>query len=167
MPPPAALAFLACQWAKALGANVIGTVGSQAKADLAMHNGCDHVILYNDEDFVAAVKKITRGELCDVVYGRCWQIDIPGFTRLSQAARNVRLVRQCVRAWCHHSPYRNWPAAARYSRRARLWHITSPSRRDLLEGADTLFAAVISGAMQVPIHHAYALKDAARGAPRS
>ena len=45
------IGLLACQWAKALGANVIGTVGSQEKADLAARNGCDHVILYNDERF--------------------------------------------------------------------------------------------------------------------
>jgi NADPH2:quinone reductase len=62
------IGLLACQWARALGAHVIGTVGSKAKADLALANGCDHVILYNEEDFVARVKQISRGELCDVVY---------------------------------------------------------------------------------------------------
>jgi len=54
------IGLLACQWARALGAHVIGTVGSREKAELAEANGCDHVILYNEEDFVARVKQISR-----------------------------------------------------------------------------------------------------------
>ncbi|WP_332689647.1 quinone oxidoreductase family protein [Bosea sp. (in: a-proteobacteria)] len=57
-----------CQWGKALGATVIGTVGSKEKAELAKANGADHVILYRDEDIAARVKEITGGQLCDVVY---------------------------------------------------------------------------------------------------
>jgi serine/threonine protein kinase len=57
---------------------VIGTVGSQAKADLALANGCDHVILYNNEDFVARVKQISRNELCDVVYDGVGKTTFPG-----------------------------------------------------------------------------------------
>jgi NADPH2:quinone reductase len=60
--------LLACQWAKHLGANVIGTVGSKEKAELAKKNGAHHVILYRDEDFAAKVKEITGGKLCEVVY---------------------------------------------------------------------------------------------------
>src|SRR5215813_8555947 len=62
------IGLIACQWANALGANVIGTVGSKDKAELAKTNGCHHTILYRDEDFVARVKEITGGALCDVVY---------------------------------------------------------------------------------------------------
>ncbi len=62
------IGLLACQWARALGAHVIGTVGSRAKAELAEAAGCDHVIVYTEEDFVARVKQISRNELCDVVY---------------------------------------------------------------------------------------------------
>src|SRR5207342_2154968 len=57
-----------CQWANALGATVIGTVGSKDKAEIAKKNGCHHTILYRDEDFVAKVIEITSGKLCDVVY---------------------------------------------------------------------------------------------------
>jgi NADPH2:quinone reductase len=57
-----------CQWAKALGATVIGTVGSKEKADLARKNGCDYTILYNEQDFVAEVKSITGGKGVPVVY---------------------------------------------------------------------------------------------------
>src|SRR5450631_3623458 len=60
--------LIASQWANALGATVIGTVGTKEKAELARANGCHHTILYRDEDFVARVKEITKGALCDVVY---------------------------------------------------------------------------------------------------
>ena len=60
--------LILCQWANHLGATVIGTVGSKEKAALAKANGCHHTILYRDEDFVAKVKEITSGKLCDVVY---------------------------------------------------------------------------------------------------
>ena len=56
------------QWAKALGATVIGTVGSAEKGKLAKKHGCDHVIDYSKEDFAARVKEITKGALCAVVY---------------------------------------------------------------------------------------------------
>ena len=59
---------IVCQWAKALGATVIGTVGDEAKFSLALDNGCDHVLLHHDPDFVAKVTDITRGKLVDVVY---------------------------------------------------------------------------------------------------
>jgi NADPH2:quinone reductase len=60
--------LLAVQWAKSLGATVIGTVGSAAKADLAKAHGADHVIDYSKEDFVARVKEITDGKGVPVVY---------------------------------------------------------------------------------------------------
>jgi NADPH:quinone reductase-like Zn-dependent oxidoreductase len=72
------IGLLACQWAKALGANVIGTVGSEEKARLAAANGCDHVILYRTENFVERVKQISRGELCDVVYDGVGKDTFPG-----------------------------------------------------------------------------------------
>jgi NADPH:quinone reductase len=155
------IGLLACQWAKALGANVIGTVGSKEKADLAARNGCDHVILYNDNDFVAEVKKITRGDLCNVVYDGVGKVTFPGsldclkplgmFVSFGNASGVV-------------PPF----SISELQRRGSLF-ATRPSlndyiakRRDLLEAADTMFAAVISGSLQVPIHHAYALKDAAK-----
>src|SRR5258708_34095015 len=57
-----------CQWGKALGATVIGTVGSEDKGKIAKENGADHLIYYRTEDFAAKVKEITGGKLCDVVY---------------------------------------------------------------------------------------------------
>jgi NADPH:quinone reductase len=60
--------LIACQWAKALGATVIGTVGSEDKAELARAHGCDHVILYTKEDVPARVRELTGGKGVPVVY---------------------------------------------------------------------------------------------------
>jgi NADPH:quinone reductase len=60
--------LILCQWAKALGATVIGTVGSHEKAKLAKKAGAKHLILYREEDFVARVHEITKGAKCAVVY---------------------------------------------------------------------------------------------------
>ena len=69
---------IACQWAHALGAIVIGTVGSEEKVGLARANHCDHVINYAREDFVARVKEITKGEGVDVVYDSIGKDTFPG-----------------------------------------------------------------------------------------
>src|SRR4051812_11513353 len=69
--------LIASQWANHLGATVIGTVGSKDKAELAKANGCHHTILYRDEDFVARVKDITKGALCEVVYDGIGQTTFP------------------------------------------------------------------------------------------
>jgi NADPH2:quinone reductase len=60
--------LIAMQWAKALGVTVIGTAGSEEKAALARKYGCDHVILYREEDVVTRVREITDGEMVPVVY---------------------------------------------------------------------------------------------------
>ena len=60
--------LIACQWAKHLGATVIGCVGTQEKAELAKAHGCDHPILYRDENVPERVKEITSGEGVPVVY---------------------------------------------------------------------------------------------------
>src|SRR5258708_18321166 len=60
--------LIVCQWAKHLGATVIGTVGDEEKAALAKQNGCDYPILYKHEDFVAKVNELTQGKKLPVVY---------------------------------------------------------------------------------------------------
>ena len=70
--------LILCQWAKALGAHVIGTAGTPEKAALAKKAGAKHVILYRDEDFVERVKAITKGKLCDVVYDGVGKTTFPG-----------------------------------------------------------------------------------------
>ena len=72
------IGLIACQWAKALGATIIGTVGSQEKAELARAHGCTHVVNYRSENFVARVKEITGGAGCDVVYDAIGRDTFPG-----------------------------------------------------------------------------------------
>jgi NADPH2:quinone reductase len=60
--------LIACQWAKSLGATIIGTAGSEAKAKIAKARGCDYPVIYTQEDFVGVVEKATQGEKLPVVY---------------------------------------------------------------------------------------------------
>ena len=69
---------IACQWANHLGATVIGTVGSEEKAEIARGNGCHHVINYRTENFVERVAEITGGRKCDVVYDSVGRDTYPG-----------------------------------------------------------------------------------------
>lgn len=153
------IGLLACQWAKALGANVIGTVGTEEKAKLALANGCDHVILYNQEDFAERVKQISRGELCDVVY------DGVGKDTFAGSLKSLRKRGLFVSFGNASGPVPPFSIAelnnhgSLFATRPKLNDYVG-TRKELMEGADTLFAAVISGTLHVPINHAYALKDA-------
>jgi len=69
--------LILCQWAKALGAIVIGTVGSAEKAELAKKAGAEHLILYREEDFAARVNEITKGAKCAVVYDSIGKATFP------------------------------------------------------------------------------------------
>ncbi|MBN9586415.1 MAG: quinone oxidoreductase [Afipia sp.] len=153
------IGLLACQWAKALGANVIGTVGTEEKAKLALANGCDHVILYKQEDFAERVKQISRGELCDVVY------DGVGKDTFQGSLKSLRPRGLFVSFGNASGPVPPFAIAelnnhgSLFATRPKLNDYVG-TRKELIEGADTLFAAVISGTLHVPINHAYALKDA-------
>lgn len=70
--------LIAGQWAKHLGATVIGTAGSKEKCELALANGYDHVINYREENFVARVLEVTGGRKCDVVYDSVGKDTFPG-----------------------------------------------------------------------------------------
>lgn len=155
------IGLLACQWAKAMGAHVIGTVGSKEKGELALANGCDHVIYYNEENFVERVKQISRNELCDVVYDGVGKTTYPGslsclkprgmWVSFGNASGPVPPF-AIAELNNHGSLFATRPKLNDYVAK----------RSELLEGADTLFSAVIDGKLHVPINHAYALKDAAK-----
>lgn len=70
--------LIACQWAKVLGATMIGTVGSPEKAELALAHGCTHVIDYRCQNFVERVRELTHGQGCDVVYDSIGRDTFPG-----------------------------------------------------------------------------------------
>ncbi len=88
--------LIACQWARALGVTMIGTVGSDDKAELAKANGCAHTIVYTREDFVARTKELTGGKGVPVVYDAIGKDTFPAVARLPVAARPVRELRQRV-----------------------------------------------------------------------
>jgi NADPH:quinone reductase len=153
--------LILCQWANHLGANVIGTVGSKDKAELARANGCHHTILYRDEDFVARVKEITGGKLCDVVYDGIGKTTFPGsldclrplgmFVSFGASsgqidAFNINLLQ------LKGSLFATRPTLNTYAAK----------REDLLAIAGDLFAVVGSGAVKIPINQKYALRDAAK-----
>ena len=153
--------LIACQWLKAIGATVIGTVGSDEKAALAKENGCDHAILYREEDFVAKVKEITNGEGVPVVYdGIGKDTAIQGLDCLSPLGMMVIFGNASGNA----PPIDTGLLAAKGS-----LFLTRPTlmtynakRADLVESAQQLFNMVGSGKINISINARYALKDAAQ-----
>ena len=151
--------LIACQWLKALGATVIGTVGSDAKAELAKAHGCDHTIVYTRENFVERVKEITGGAKVPVVYDSvgkdtfmgsldCLQPrgmlavfgngsgPVPAFDLSLLAARG--------------SLYVTRPTLVTYTAK----------RADLVAVANELFDIVLSGKVKIEVNQTLALKDA-------
>ena len=151
--------LIASQWANALGATVIGTVGTREKAELAKANGCDHTILYRDEDFVARVKDFTKGALCDVVYDGVGKTTFPAsldclrprgmFVSFGSAsgpvdAFNINLLQTKGSLFATRPTLNNYAA----------------KREDLLKLAAETFDVVSSGKVKIPVNQKYPLKDA-------
>jgi len=150
-----------CQWANHLGANVIGTVGAKDKAELAKANGCHHTILYRDEDFVARVKEITGGKLCDVVYDSIGKATFPA------SLDCIRPLGMFVSFGASSGPIEAFNInllqfkGSLFATRPTL-NTYAAKREDLLAIANDLFAVVGSGAVKIPINQKYALRDAAK-----
>ena len=155
-----ATGLILCQWGKALGATVIGTVGSKEKAELARAHGADHTILYREEDFAARVKEITGGKLCDVVYDG---VGKDTFLKSLDCLRPFGVLASFGNASGAVEPFNLGllgPKGSLYVTRPTLFtHIAS--RQTMVEMAATLFEAVGSGKVTVPINATFALKDAA------
>jgi NADPH:quinone reductase len=155
------IGLIASQWANALGATVIGTVGTKEKAELARANGCHHTILYRDEDFVARVKEITKGALCDVVY------DGVGKTTFPASLDCIRPLGMFVSFGSASGPIEAFNInllqfkGSLFATRPTLNHYGA-KREDLLALADETFAVVASGKVKIPINQTYPLKDAAK-----
>ena len=153
--------LIACQWAKALGATVIGTVGSEEKAALAKANGCDHAILYNQEDFAERVKELTDGQGVRVVY------DAVGKETFLKSLDCLQPMGMLV-----YYGQSSGPAPAidpgLLGKKGSLF-LTRPSlmtytaeREDLVASATELFEAVISGMVKIEINQTYPLHEAAQ-----
>ena len=153
------IGLIACQWANALGANVIGTVGSKAKAELARANGCHHTILYREEDFVARVKDITKGALCDVVYDGVGKDTFPG------SLDCLHPLGMFVSFGASSGPIEAFPInllqfkGSLFATRPTLNHYAA-KREDLLKLADETFEVITSGKVKIPVNQTYPLKDA-------
>ena len=148
------------QWAKHLGATVIGTVGSEEKAKLAKENGCDHVILYRKDDFVARVKEITGGKLCEVVYDGVGQATFPA------SLDCLKPLGTLVSFGSASGPIKNFdlgllaPKGSLFVTRPTLNTFTA--HREWLDSiARNLFQAVTSGTVKVAINRRAKLADAA------
>ena len=152
---------IVCQWAKHLGATVIGTVGSPAKAELARAHGCDHPILYNDEDFTARTKEITDGNGVDVVYDSVGQAT---FMQSLDCLRPMGMMVSFGQASGSVPPLDLGELAARGSlflTRPSLMVYTA-TRVDLLNHAGDLFEVVQSGAVKIEVNQTYPLSETAR-----
>ncbi|GAB1391971.1 quinone oxidoreductase [Rhodocyclaceae bacterium] len=153
--------LIVCQWAKALGATVIGTVSSDEKAALAKAHGCDHPIIYTREDFVARVKEITSGEGVSVVYD---SVGADTFTKSLDCLRPLGMMVTFGQSAGPVAPV----DTQELSKRGSLF-LTRPTlftyvakRADLLASAQELFDMVTTGKVKIEVNQTYALKDAAQ-----
>ena len=152
--------LLLCQWGKALGATVIGTVGSPEKAKLAKKAGAKHVIQYNSEDFVARVGEITSGAKCAVVYDG---IGKSTFMASLDCLRPRGLMVSFGNASGPVDPFNPGILAAKGSlflTRPTLFGYTG-TRKELVDNARDLMKAVSSGILDIPIHARVPLAQAA------
>lgn len=152
--------LIACQWARALGVTMIGTVGSDEKATIARDHGCAHTIVYTRENFVERVKEITGGKGVPVVYDSIGKDTFPasldclsprglfvsfGASSGPIAAFNIGLLA---------------PRGSLYVTRPTLFTYAA-RRADMLAMADDMFALVLAGKIKSEARQTYALKDAA------
>ncbi|WP_394689551.1 quinone oxidoreductase family protein [Hoeflea sp.] len=153
--------LIAGQWAKALGATVIGTVGSAEKAKLASANGYDHVINYREEDFVSRVKDITGGKGVDVVYDSVGKDTFPGsldclrprgmWASFGQSSGPIDPINIGILS----------QKGSLYATRPTLFTYIA-SRAELEASASALFDVVVKGDVKIEINQRYPLAEAAR-----
>ncbi|MGA9393794.1 MAG: quinone oxidoreductase [Azonexus sp.] len=153
--------LIACQWAKALGATVIGTVGSAAKGELAKAHGCDHVINYSSENFTQRVREITGGEGVPVVY------DGVGKDTFMGSLDSLRPLGMMVSYGNASGPVPPFELlllsqkGSLFVTRPTLANYTS-KRGDLEALGGELFEMVVSGKVRIEVNQTYSLRDAAQ-----
>jgi NADPH2:quinone reductase len=152
--------LIVCQWAKHLGATVIGTMGSSEKAELARSFGCDESILYIQEDFVSRVKEITRGRGVDVVY------DSVGQSTFMKSLDCLKPMGMMVSFGQASGPIPSFDLGILAAKGSLF--LTRPSlinytakREDLLAHAQDLFDVVEKGAVKIEVNQRYPLAEAA------
>jgi NADPH2:quinone reductase len=155
------IGLIACQWARAVGVNLIGTVSTEEKAALAREHGAAHTILYTKEDFVAKVNEITGGKKVPVVY------DSVGKDTFLKSLDCLQV--RGLMVIFGNSSGATPPFDVSILNPKGSLYVTRPSlngyvaRRDeLLASAKDLFDMVLSGKVKVAPRQTYALKDAGR-----
>jgi NADPH:quinone reductase len=150
-----------CQWARHLGATVIGTVGSEEKVALALTRGCHHVINYNRENFARRVREITHGEGVDVVYDSVGQATFEGSL---DCLRPMGLLASFGNASGPVPPFDPlvlMKKGSLFFTRASLMDYTK-QREDLVAGATAVLEALGKGIVRVEIGQTYPLREAAQ-----
>jgi NADPH2:quinone reductase len=153
--------LIVCQWAKHLGATVIGTVGDEQKAALAKKNGCNHPINYRKEDFVARVNEITQGKKLPVVYD---SVGKDTFYKSLDCVAPLGLLASFGQSSGAIGPVDIGILAGKGSlflTRPTLNTYTA-TREDLLTAARELFEVVQKGAVKIQVNQTYPLRDAAK-----
>ncbi|XP_058204743.1 uncharacterized protein LOC131318792 [Rhododendron vialii] len=151
---------LLCQWANALGATVIGTVSTTEKAAQAKEDGCHHVIMYKEEDFVTRVNEITSGKGVDVVYDSVGKDTFQGSLACLKS-RGYMVSYGQSSGMPDPLPLTELAAKALFLTRASLFSYTA-TRDELLQAAGEVFSNVASGILRVRINHKYPLSQVAQ-----
>ncbi|MGH8454432.1 MAG: quinone oxidoreductase family protein [Nevskiales bacterium] len=149
------------QWARHLGAKIIGTVGSEEKGAIALTRGCHHVINYNREDFAKRVREITHGRGVDVVYDSVGKVTFEGSL---DCLRPMGLLASFGNASGPVPPFDPlvlMKKGSLFFTRASLMDYTK-QREDLLVGANAVLDALAKGIIQVDIGQTYPLREAAQ-----
>jgi NADPH:quinone reductase len=150
-----------CQWAKALGATIIGTVSTKEKVATAERNGCDHTIVYTQEDFVARVGEITNGKKVPVVYDSVGKDTFVKSFGCLQPFGTLVLYGQSSGIVDPLETRILTERGSLYLTRPALWHHIA-TRDALLESAQDLFDIVASGAVKISVNQTYPLHQAAQ-----
>ncbi len=153
--------LILCQWAKLLGATVIGCVGSEEKAALAKAHGCDHTILYRTEDIPTKVKEFTGGKGVAAAYD---SIGKATFDASLDSLRPFGVLATYGNASGPVDPFNPGilaPKGSLYVTRPTLGTHTA-TRELVLDGANALFDVVKSGKVKIEVNQTYPLKDAAK-----
>lgn len=152
--------LIMCQWAAALGATVIGTVGTEEKAELARAHGCAHPIVYSKQDFVAEVQRITDGEKLPVVYD---SVGRDTFMKSLDCLKVRGLMVSFGNASGAPEPFPPnvlGQKGSLYLTRPTLYNYVA-SRQQLEQSANELFEMVTSGKVEIEVQQRFPLADAA------
>jgi NADPH:quinone reductase len=151
--------LIVCQWAKHLGATVIGTVGSDEKAALAKANGCDHPIVYTREDFQQRVMEITDGKKLPVVYDSVGKDTFMKSLDCLQPLGMMVIFGNASGPVAPIDPGILGGKGSLFLTRPTLAHYAG-ARKDLVPAAEELFDVVGKGIVKISVNQSYALKDA-------